>query len=91
MNKLKIKFVIPTCLLLIQRNIQVLSQNQSLYRFVINKKEQQAKIALLTLVKEELHNVEYKVDFNLSSMLGLQPGIDNYFLTEIYLNKNKYL
>ena len=72
MNKLKIKFVIPTCLLLIQRNIQVLSQNQSLYRFVINKKEQQAKFALLTLVKEELPNVEHKVDFNMSLLHSLQ-------------------
>lgn len=55
MNKLKIKFVISTCPLLILPNFQVFSQNQHLYHFVINNKEQQAKIALVILVKEELH------------------------------------
>jgi hypothetical protein len=89
MNKLKFRFLLPTCILLIPPNFQVLSQNQSLYRFIINKKEQRAKFALVTLVKEVLHNGEYKVDFNLSSMLGLQPGINNFFLAEIYLSQLK--
>jgi len=66
--------IIDSYLFIISKNlklpkIQVLSQNQSSYRFIISKKEQQAKFALLTLVKEELHNGEYKVEFNTSPFL----------------------
>jgi hypothetical protein len=71
-------------------NIQVLSQNQSSNRFIISKKEQQAKFALLTIVKEELPNEEYKVKFNISSLSGLQPSIKHYLSTEIYLSKLKF-
>jgi len=67
--------------------IQILSQNQSSYRFIINKKEQQAIIALLILVKEELPNEEYKVELNMSLLHSLQSEVNHYFLTEIYLNK----
>lgn len=90
MNKLKIKFVIPTCSLLILTNCQVLSQNQSLYRFIINKKEQQATFAPTALVKKELHDREYEIEFNISSMLGLQPGLNNFFLAKIYLSQLKF-
>ena len=78
-------FIISTNLKL--PKIQVLSQNQSLYRFIISKKEQQAKFALLTLVKEELLNVEDKVEFNMSFLHSQQSVVNHYFLTEIYLNK----
>ena len=78
-------FIISTNLKL--PKIQVLSQNQSSYRFIISKKEQQAKIALLTLVKEELPNEEYKVEINISSQHCLQSEVNYYFLTEIYLEQ----
>ena len=67
--------------------IQVLSQNQSSYRFIISKKEQQAKFALLTLVKEELPNEGYKVEINISLLHCLHSEVNYYFLTEIYLEQ----
>ena len=78
-------FIISTNLKL--PKIQVLSQNQSSYHFIISKKEQQAKFALLTLVKEELPIEEYKVEFNISFLHSLQSDVNHYFLIEIYLNK----
>ena len=87
MNKLKFRFLFPTCILLIPPNFQVFSQNQSSNHFIINKKEQQAIFAFLLLVKEELPNREYKVEFNASSLHSLHSEVNNYFLTEIYLNK----
>jgi hypothetical protein len=78
-------FIISTNLKL--PKIQVLSQNQSSYHFIISKKEQQAKFALLTLVKEELRNEEYKVEINMSLPHCLRSDVNHYFLTEIYLNK----
>ena len=86
MNEHNVKCLFPTCLLLILPNIQVLSQNQSLYRFIINKKEHQAKIALVTLVKEELDDRGYKAKFNISSLHNLQVGIKQYLSIEIYLH-----
>ena len=86
MNEHNVKCLFPTCLLLILPNIQVLSQNQSLYRFIINKKEQQAKFALLTLVNEELPAGEYEAEFNISSLHNLQVGIKQYLSIEIYLH-----
>lgn len=64
MNKLKIKFVISTCLLLILPNIQVLSQNQSSYRLINNKSEELASSALKTLVNKVFPHSEYKVEFS---------------------------
>ena len=71
MNKLNIKFVIPTCSLLILTYCQVSSQNHHLYRFIINKLKQRATFALTTLVKEELHDGEEKVEFNTSMLHSL--------------------
>jgi len=89
------KKIIDSYLFIISKNlklpkIQVLSQLQSLYRFIINKKEQQATFALTTLVKKELHDGEYEMEFNISSLLGLQPGINNFFLAKIYLSQLKF-
>ena len=78
-------FIISTNLKL--PKIQVLSQNQSSYRFIISKKEQQAKFALLTLVKEELRNEEYKVEINMSLPHCLRSEVNYYFLKEIYLDQ----
>jgi hypothetical protein len=78
-------FIISTNLKL--PKIQFFSRNQSSYRFIISKKEQQAKFALLTLVKEELPNREYKVEFNMSFLHSLQSEVNHYFLTEIYLDQ----
>ena len=78
-------FIISTNLKL--PKIQVLSQNQSSYRFIISKKEQQAKFALLTLVKEELLNEEYKVEINMSFLHYLLSEVNHYLLTEIYLDQ----
>jgi hypothetical protein len=69
MNKIIDRYLFIIYILPIPLNFQILSQNQSSYRFIISKKEQQAKFALLTLVKEELHNGEYKVEFNTSPFL----------------------
>jgi hypothetical protein len=69
MNIIIDRYLFIISILLILPNIQVLSQNQSLYCFLINKKEQQAMIALLTLVKEELQNGEYKIEFITSPFL----------------------
>jgi hypothetical protein len=66
MNKIIDRYLFIIYILPIPLNFQVLSQNHSLYRFVINKKEQQAKFALLTLVKEELPTGEYEAEFNIS-------------------------
>ena len=74
-------FIISTNLKL--PKILVLSQNQSSYRFIINKEKQQAKVAFLTLVKEELQDGEYKVEFNISSLPGWQVGMNYYFSREI--------
>ena len=90
MNKLKFRFLLPTCILAILVNFQVLSQNQSSYRFIINKEKQQAKVAFLTLVKEELQDGEYKVEFNISSLPGWQVGMNYYFSREIYLDHLKF-
>jgi len=79
MNKIIDRYLFIISILLKLPNIQVLSQNQSSYRFIINKKEQQAKIALLTLVKEELHNGEYKVAF--SAKGGSASGGNTYSLS----------
>lgn len=84
MNKLKIKFIIPTCLPLIQSNIQVLSQNQSLYCFINNKSEELASSAFETSANEVLHPRENNVRFNSSSInLCPSPGIFLYQL-EVY-------
>lgn len=68
MNKLKIKFVFSTCLLLILPNIQVLSQNQSSYRLINNKSEELANSAFETIVNKVLLPSEYDVEFNTSSI-----------------------
>ena len=81
-------FIISTNLKLTK--IQVLSQNQSSYHFIISKKEQQAKFALLTLVKEELPNREYKLEFNMSFLPGCQASSEHYFFTGIYLYRLKF-
>ena len=87
MNKLKYRFLLPTCILAILVNFQVLSQNQSSYCFIINKEKQQAKVALLTLVKEELPSGEYKVEFKMSFLHSLLSDVNYYFLKEIYLDQ----
>ena len=81
-------FIISTNLKL--PKIQVLSQNQSSYHFIISKKEQQAKFALLTLVKEELPIEEYKVEFVMSLLHCLRSDVSHYILTEIYLYRLKF-
>ena len=86
MNKLKFRFLLPTCILLILPNFQVLSQNQHLYRFIINKEKQHAKVAFVTLVKEELQDGEYEIEFNISSLPSWQVGMNYYFSREIYLD-----
>ena len=82
-------FIISTNLKL--PKIQVLSQNHSSNRFILSKKEQQAIFALLTLVKEELPNEEYKVEIDMSFLHCLQSEVNHYFLTEIYLYQIKAL
>jgi len=76
--------IIDSYLFIISKNlklpkIQVLSQNQSSYRFIISKKEQQAKIALLTLVKEELPAGEFEEDFNVDQLSGVEISRGVYF------------
>ena len=68
MNKLKIKFIIQTCLLLILPATQVLLQNRSLYRFIISKEEQKATFVLVVLVNEFLLPREHDIRFNTSSI-----------------------
>lgn len=78
MNKIIDRYLFIISILLILPNIQVFSQNQSLYCFLINKKEQQAIIALLTLVNEELPAGEYEVEFN-TSTINHNPSSGIYF------------
>jgi hypothetical protein len=89
MNKIIDRYLFIIYILPIPLNFQVLSQNHSLYRFVINKKEQQAKFALLTLVKEELPAGEYEVEFKTSSLSGRQAGINPHPVSGIYLYQLK--
>ena len=86
MNKLKIKFIILTCLLLILPDTQVLSQKQSLYRFIFNKSKKPASVAFGTLVNEFLSRTKYDIKFNILSLPDLQLGINHDFLTEIYVD-----
>ena len=78
------KKIIDRYLFIISKNlklpkIQVLSQNQSSHRFIISKKEQQAKIALLTLVKEELPAGEYEEDFKVDQLSRVEISSRAYF------------
>lgn len=77
-------FIISTNLKL--PKIQVLSRNQSSYRFIISKKEQQAKFALLTLVKEELPASKYEVEFDASLLSGSVSPKANTPLLYISIN-----
>ena len=70
-------FIISTNLKL--PKIQILSQNQSSYRFIISKKEQQAKFALLTLVNEELPAGEFEGDFNVDQLSRVEISSRAYF------------
>lgn len=76
--------IIDSYLFIISKNlklpkIQVLSQNQPSYRFIISKKEQQAIIAFLTLVKEELPAGEFEEDFNVDQLSRVEISRGVYF------------
>lgn len=58
--------------------IQVLTQNQSSYRFIINKKEQQATFVFLALVNEILRLRENDIRLNTSS-INYHPSSGIYF------------
>jgi len=78
------KKIIDRYLFIISKNlklpkIQVLSQNQSSYRFIISKKEQQAKFALLTLFREELPAREFEGDFKVDQLSRVEISNRAYF------------
>jgi hypothetical protein len=79
MNKIIDRYLFIIYILPIPLNFQVLSQNQSSHRFIISKKEQQAKFALLTLVKEELPAGEFEEDFNVDQLSRVEISSRAYF------------
>ena len=70
-------FIISTNLKL--PKIQVLSQNQSSYHFISNKKEQRAIYALLILVKEELLAGEFEEHFNVDQLSRVEISSRTFF------------